>query len=238
MISKSKIVQALYDATWGRWVFAGAYDRFLRGAEEAGLAEQRRRVVQQASGRTLELATGTGLNLPHYGAAVTELILTEPYPHMVNELRGKVRAMGRDAKIVEAFAEKLPFPDESFDTVVGTMILCSADEPELVLAEAARVLRKGGQYLFLEHVRNPDPRVALRQDLVQPGWYLFGNGCHCNRDTVKTLEASPFFEVEELKNGRIPKAWSIVEAMITGRARRQDAPKAECETPTPGCGCA
>jgi ubiquinone/menaquinone biosynthesis C-methylase UbiE len=237
MISKSKFIQALYDATWGRWVFAGAYDRFLRGAEEAGLAEQRRRVVQQASGRTLELATGTGLNLPHYGATVTELILTEPYPHMVNELRGKVRSMGRDAKIVEAFAEKLPFPDESFDTVVGTMILCSAEKPELVLAEAARVLRKGGQYLFLEHVRNPDPQVALRQDLVQPGWYLFGNGCHCNRDTIKTLEASSFV-VEELHHGRIPKAWSIIEAMVTGRARRRDGAKAECATPTPECGCA
>src|SRR5262249_6926532 len=114
-----------------------------------------------------------------------------------------------------------------------TMILCSAEKPELVLAEAARVLKKGGQYLFLEHIRNPDPQVALKQDLVQPGWYLFGNGCHCNRDSIKELERSPLV-LEEVKHGRIPKAWSIVEAMITGRARRPAEAKAAC---TPSCGC-
>jgi len=219
VISKNRVVQSVYDATWGRFVFAGAYDRFVRRAEAAGLSEQRRGVISQAFGRTLEIATGTGLNLPHYTHAVTDLILTEPYPHMVSLLKNKVQRLGREATVVDACAERLPFPDASFDTVVATMILCSAEQPEIVLREIARVLKPGGQYLFLEHVRNPDPEVARRQDRIQPAWYLFGNGCHCNRDTIGTLIESQLV-VEELKNGRIPRAWSIIEAMITGRARR------------------
>lgn len=219
MISSSRFIQSIYDATWGRFVFAGAYDRFLKLAEEAGLSEQRKKVVSCATGRTLEIATGTGLNLPHYPAAVTELVLTEPYPYMLQVLRDKVARLGRTATVVEATAEDLPFPDGSFDTVVATMILCSAECAESVLAEITRVLRPGGQYLFLEHVRNPDTRIARRQDRLQPGWYLFGNGCHCNRDTISTLKQSSL-ELEVLDVGQIPHAWKIVEAMITGRARR------------------
>ncbi len=218
MISKSRLVQGLYDATWGRFIFAGAYDRFLRKSEEAGLSEARKKFVSTAKGRTLEIATGTALNLPHYPAAVTELILSEPYPHMLPLIRKKVQTLGRTAQVVEATAEKIPYPDASFDTVVASMILCTADHPDVVLKEIARVLKPGGQYLFLEHVRNPDSSIARRQDRLQPGWYLFGNGCHCNRDTIATLKQSPL-EIERLDWGRIPKAWKIIEAMVTGCAR-------------------
>lgn len=222
MISNNRLIQGLYDATWGKLVFAGAYDWFIRQAEKDGLGEQRRRMLASATGRTLEIATGTGLNIPHYPVAVTELILTEPYPAMLEILRDKVDACGRDAEVIQATAESLPFPDESFDTVVGTMILCTAANPETVLCEVARVLKPSGQYLFLEHVRNPDPKIARRQDWVQPAWYLFGNGCHCNRDSVETLKRSPLV-VEEIRSGQIPHALSIIEAMVTGRARRHGA---------------
>jgi ubiquinone/menaquinone biosynthesis C-methylase UbiE len=219
MITRNKFFQAVYDATYGRFVFAGAYDKFLKRSEEAGLSEERRRTVAPAKGRTLEIATGTGLNLPHYPPAVTELVLTEPYPHMLQVLRDKVDKLGRKADVVEAEAEKLPFPADSFDTVVATMILCSAERPEPVLQEIARVLRPGGQYLFLEHVRNPDAKIARKQDLLQPGWFVFGNGCHCNRDTVSTLKKSPLI-VEDIYESKIPRAWKIIEAMIIGRATK------------------
>lgn len=225
MISQRRIVQRVYDATWGRFVFAGAYDWFVQRSEKAGLAAQRRQLLSQAYGRTLEIATGTGLNIPHYPPAVTDLVLTEPYPHMVSVLRDKVAAFRRPTTVIEASAEDLPFPDASFDTVVGTMILCTADEPGLVLREVERVLRPNGQYLFLEHVRNSDPVIARRQDRTQPLWFLFGNGCHCNRDTIETFRRSPLV-LEEVNHGQIPQAWSIIEAMITGRARRRAA--ADC----------
>jgi ubiquinone/menaquinone biosynthesis C-methylase UbiE len=219
MISKNRFLQSVYDATWGRLFFAGAYDWFLGKAEKEGLSEQRRKVVSYAMGRTLEVATGTGLNLPHYPPEVTELVLTEPYPHMLGILRSKVQASGRKATVIQAVAEELPFPDATFDTVVATMILCSAEDPGQVLGEITRVLKPGGQYLFLEHIRNHDPNVARRQDRLQPAWYLFANGCHCNRDTVKTIQASAL-AIEELNYDKIPRAWKIVEAMISGRALR------------------
>ena len=75
-----------YDATWGR-LFAAAYDRLLAETEEAGMRERRRALIAGASGRTVELGAGTGLNFAHYTDAVDELILTEPFPPMAKSWR-------------------------------------------------------------------------------------------------------------------------------------------------------
>jgi ubiquinone/menaquinone biosynthesis C-methylase UbiE len=215
-----------YNATWGKYVFAGMYDRFLARVEKYGLSEKRKEFLAPAYGRTVELGTGTGLNLPHYPEAVTELILTEPYPPMVAKLAEKVadyeKATGSTKRIqvTVAGAEKLPFPDASVDTVVAAMILCTVRDPGPALAEITRVLKAGGQYLFLEHVRNSDPRIARKQDIMQIGWYWFGNECHCNRPTVQTLEENPYLEIAELRHDKIPGAWEFIEAMVIGRAVR------------------
>jgi SAM-dependent methyltransferase len=131
-------------------------------------------------------------------------------------------------QLTVAGAERLPFPDASFDTVAAAMILCTVQDPDVVLREIERVLKPGGQYLFLEHVRNPDPKIARRQDIVQLGWYWFGNECHCNRPTLDTLNKSSL-ELVELKEDKMPGAWKFIEAMAIGRAvRRTDgAPKGE-----------
>lgn len=212
------LIHKIYDATWGRYVFAGMYDRFLDKFEKAGLAEKRHEMLKPAYGRTIELGAGTGLNLDHYPEAVTELVVTEPYPHMVPKLAERVRGSSRRAQVVVAPAEELPFDDDTFDTVVAAMILCTVREPTVVLNEIARVLKPDGQYLFLEHVRNPDPKIARLQDLIQPAWYVFGNECHCNRPTVETLERSSLV-LEDLKWDRIPKARKFIQAIVIGRAR-------------------
>ncbi|MEV4442952.1 class I SAM-dependent methyltransferase [Streptomyces sp. NPDC049577] len=220
MASKAlEVVRTVYNATWGKYVFAGMYDRFLNKFEQAGLSEKRAEMLAPAHGRTLELGAGTGLNLPHYPPAVTEMVITEPYPPMVAKLARKVGELGlvQNVQLTVAPAEKVPFPDNSFDTVVAAMILCTVKDPTVVLAEIERVLKPGGQYLFLEHVRNPDPKIARKQDFIQPGWFLFGNECHCNRPTVETLQASGL-KVEELKRDKIPAAAQWIEAMIIGRA--------------------
>jgi ubiquinone/menaquinone biosynthesis C-methylase UbiE len=219
MIFRNHFVQRLYDATWGHFAFARCYDWFLRRAEREGLSARRRRLLSFATGRTLEIAAGTGLNLPHYPESVDELVLTEPYRYMLPILHRKVAASTRKAIVVEAAAEELPFRSASFGTVVGTMVLCTAKDPARVIREIRRVLRPGGQYLFLEHIRHADPEIARRQDRWQPAWYLFGNGCHCNRDSVLTLMESPFL-IEELAHGRIAGVPRIVEPMVSGRARR------------------
>jgi SAM-dependent methyltransferase len=220
----TSVLKKAYDATWGKYFFAGMYDRFLARVEKYGLSEKRREFLAPACGRTLELGTGTGLNLPHYPDSVTELVLTEPYPHMVVKLQEKIRNYPRRVQLTVAGAESIPFPDASFDTVAAAMILCTVPDPDVVLAEIERVLKPGGQYLFLEHVRNRDPRIARKQDIVQKGWYWFGNECHCNRPTVDTLRGSSLV-IEELKEDKMPGAWEFIEAMAIGRAtRRLDGP--------------
>jgi len=209
---------SLYDATWGR-AFAAGYDRVLMRAERAGLAGMRGELLAAATGRTIELGAGTGLNLAHYPKAVTELVLTEPFAPMAARLRSRVRSAGVDADVVEAPGERLPFPDASFDTVVFTMILCTAPDPPAVLAEAARVLKPDGRLLFLEHVRSDAPRLARWQDRLETPWRWFGHGCHCNRRTAELIEASPLV-AERLERGMIPGAVPLVKPMLVGSARR------------------
>ena len=93
--------------------------------------------------------------------------------------------------MIEAPAESLPFEDDSFDTVALTLVLCTVPDPPAALREIARVLKPGGRFLFLEHVRADEPKLARWQDRLHGPWYLFGDGCHCNRDTLATIEGSP-----------------------------------------------
>jgi ubiquinone/menaquinone biosynthesis C-methylase UbiE len=209
------VLRRIYDATWGR-IFARGYDYFQRRAEDAGMRERRSQFLAGARGRALEIGTGTGLNLDRWPREV-ELVLSEPDPHMVAQLRRKVERADRSAEVVQAPGEKLPFPDDSFDTVGFTYVLCTAPEPDAVLREIARVLKPGGRLLFLEHVRSPDPDLARWQDRLHGAWYVFGHGCHCNRDTLATLEASPL-EVERADRAEIPGTVPLVKPMLVGSA--------------------
>jgi ubiquinone/menaquinone biosynthesis C-methylase UbiE len=211
------VVRRLYDATWGR-VFARGYDFFQRRAEDAGMRERRAQFLASARGRALEIGTGTGLNVERWPQDV-ELVLSEPDPHMAARLRRKVAGGTRKAEVVEAPAEQLPFPDASFDTVGFTYVLCTVPDPAAGLREIARVLKPGGRLLFLEHVRSPDPGLARWQDRLHGAWYVFGHGCHCNRDTLATIEASPL-ELEEVDRGEIPGTVPLVKPMLVGAARR------------------
>ena len=206
----------IYDATWGRG-FAAIYDRAFEATEEAGLREMRREVLAQASGRTVDLGAGTGANLGLYPEAVTDLVLAEPDPHMLKQLRAKVGEEGVGVEVVEAPAEDLPFADSSFDTAVFTLVLCTVPNPDAALAEVGRVLRPGGKLLFVEHVRSEDAGLAHWQDRLEKPWRFIGDGCHCNRDTVATIAASSF-ELQGVERGRLPKAPPIVRPLVRGSA--------------------
>jgi ubiquinone/menaquinone biosynthesis C-methylase UbiE len=206
----------LYDATWGRG-FTALYDWMIKSTEEEGLREMRRETLSRASGRTIDLGAGTGANLGLYPDSVTELVLAEPDPHMLRKLRPKAEEAGVDAEIVEAGAEDLPFEDSSFDTAVFTLVLCTVPDPAAALAEAARVLRPGGRLLFVEHVRSEEAGLARWQDRLERPWRFFGDGCHCNRDTVATIEAASF-TVEAVETAELPKSPPIVRPLIRGSA--------------------
>jgi len=212
-------VGRIYDATWGR-AFSAAYDRGFKGAEDAGLREMRSELLAQAQGRVLELGAGTGLNLDHYPQGIESLTMVEPDPHMTKQLRQKLTDSGRSAEIsvVEAPGEELPFPDDSFDTAVVTLVLCTVPDPETSLAEIRRVLAPEGQLLFLEHVRAHEPGLAKWQDRLEAPWRFLADGCHCNRDTVSAIGAAGF-QVTGVESGELPKLPSIVRPLVTGSAR-------------------
>jgi ubiquinone/menaquinone biosynthesis C-methylase UbiE len=181
------------------------------------MREERKHLLAGAEGATLEIGAGTGLNLEHYPEAVTRLVLVEPDKHMRRKLGRRLEGLARTAEIVDAPAGSLPFPDASFDTVVATYVLCSVPDQQEALAEIARVLKPDGQFLFLEHVRSTDPKLARQQDRIRPLYNLFG--CNPNRDTLAGIESSSL-TVESVEHGEVPKAPKFERPLIVGTARR------------------
>lgn len=196
----------------GSRIFAAVYDRMMQDTEEAGLRDHRRQIVGRARGRVLEIGAGTGLNLDHYGPEVSELVLTEPEEPMAKRLRARATR----GEVIEAGADDLPFPDDSFDAVVCTLVLCTVPDQDRAIAEIRRVLKPGGQLLFIEHVRSHDAKTAKWQDRLLPVWRFFGRGCHPNRDTAAAL-ARGGFELD-MQSWRLPKAPSIARPVIEGSA--------------------
>jgi ubiquinone/menaquinone biosynthesis C-methylase UbiE len=203
-------------------IFARFYDRMTAGTERAGLAQMRRELLATASGRVLELGAGTGHNVEHYTDAVTELVMTEPDPHMARRLRerlAKEPGAAGNPTVAEASAEDLPFDDGSFDTVVATLVLCSVDDQQRALAEARRVLVEGGRLLYIEHVRSTRPGLGRWQDRLVRPWGLLAGGCHPNRPTDQALADAGFW-IDSLERDKLPKAPPIVRPLIRGVARR------------------
>jgi ubiquinone/menaquinone biosynthesis C-methylase UbiE len=203
-------------SVWGR-IFAAAYDRLLAGSEQAGLADRREALLGEAHGAVIEVGAGTGLNLSHYPAAVTELTLLEPEEPMARRLEHRASGTPLATRVLRAPAEAIPFPDASFDVAVCTLVLCTVRDPRQALSELRRVLKPGGRLLFLEHVRAEDPRLSRWQDRLHPFWVRLGHGCHCNRDTLHAIRAAGF-SVDQLEHGRLPKAAPFVAPMIVGSA--------------------
>ncbi|MGA7988975.1 MAG: class I SAM-dependent methyltransferase [Candidatus Dormiibacterota bacterium] len=200
-----------------RRLFAALYETFNKGSEAAGMRDERRQLLANAAGATIEIGAGTGLNVAHYPEAVTELVLTEPDQFMRRRLLARVDALDRVVQVLDAPAERLPFPDTTFDTAVVTLVLCSVPDQQVALEEIARVLKPNGRLLFLEHVRSDDARIAKRQDRMRPLYNLLG--CNPNRATLSAIMASSL-QVESVKHGEIPKAPKVERPMIVGTARR------------------
>jgi ubiquinone/menaquinone biosynthesis C-methylase UbiE len=211
----------LSDRLWGP-LFARGYDWFVKSSEEAGLRDKRRELLAHASGRTLEIGAGTGINLELYPDSVTDLVLTEPDPHMRAQLEKKLANSGRRVEVIDAGGEHLPLPDASVNTVVATLVFCTIPIPQAALDEIARVLKPDGRLLFLEHVRASDPKSARWQDRLERPWGWFARGCHPNRDTLSAISDAGL-EVSEVEHGEFPKAPPFVRPLIVGEARPRAA---------------
>lgn len=196
--------------------FAFTYDLMMKKTEKAGLTGLRAGLLAQAAGRVLEIGGGTGANLTHYGPAVESLTITEPETPMLRRLERRVRAESPGTMVLRAPAEDLPFEDDTFDTVVSTLVLCGVDDQPRSLREIHRVLRPEGRLLFLEHVRSDDPKVAKKQDRMN-GVNRFVVCCDCNRPTLETIREAGF-AVTSLEHTTMPKTPSFARPAIIGTA--------------------
>jgi len=197
-------------------LFAALYDPLSARTEKRFGAELKRQLLADARGRVLEVGIGTGLSLPHYPADV-ELVGVEPSKPMRRRAQRRAAELGRDVTLVAAPAEELPFEDDSFDTVVTFVVLCSVRDPDRALTEIRRVLRPGGHFIFVEHVRSGDPQLARKQDRFERPWGWIAGGCHPNRQTLGAIEAAGF-DVVELEQKDLPDIPRLVRPHIIGVA--------------------
>ncbi len=169
------------------------------------IAKQRAKIVPRAAGRVLELGIGGGLNLAFYDPArVTSVTGVDPSEGLRNRALAAPRPEGLKVKVLPGEAEQLGFDDESFDTVVCTFTLCSVHTPAAVLAEARRVLKPGGRFLFCEHGLAPDAAVARWQRRIEPFWTPLAGGCHLTRPVGAAIAAAGFV-IDETQTFYMPK---------------------------------
>lgn len=161
-----------------------------KACRSRAILEERTRWIPHAHGDVLEVGIGSGLNLAFYGAAVTHVTGIDPSPQLLAKAR--TRIAHTPVELVEASAEQLPFDARSFDSAVVTYSLCSIPDPARALAEVRRVLRPGGELVFVEHGLAPEPRVQRWQRRLTPVWRRVGGGCHLDRDIAALLRAADF----------------------------------------------
>ncbi|MDE3221135.1 MAG: class I SAM-dependent methyltransferase [Nitrospirota bacterium] len=159
-------------------IFPRLMDWVMSGDE---FQQLRKLLLQGARGEVLEIGLGTGLNLPHYPGGVSWLYAVDPAPLLPDRVTRRSRAVAFPVQIKQVSAETLPFDDRTFDCVVSTWTLCTIPDPVKALREVRRVLKPDGVFLFLEHGRSEDDKVAAWQDRLNPVQNIIGCGCNLNR---------------------------------------------------------
>ncbi|WP_292932901.1 class I SAM-dependent methyltransferase [Noviherbaspirillum sp.] len=154
---------------------------------------QRHKLIPLAKGRVLEIGIGTGLNLEHYDSAQVETIVgLDPGVEMHPLARKRALKSGISVELVGLSAERIPFDDGSFDTVLVTYSLCTIPDPVAALKEMRRVLKRGGKLVFCEHGLAPESSVQAWQHRLTPLWSKIAGGCHLDRDIPALLREAGF----------------------------------------------
>lgn len=156
------------------------------------LLPYRERVAGAADGRVLEVGIGSCLNLPFYSPHVREVIGLEPVPRLVTMARKEAAGSSLPVTFIEGSAEDIPLNGTSIDTVVITWTLCCIPQAVRAMHEIRRVLRPGGQLLFVEHGQAPEATVRKWQNLLTPAWKRIAGGCHLNRPIGELIEDNGF----------------------------------------------
>jgi len=181
------------------------------------MMKERVRALAGARGDVLEIGFGTGLNLSCYPAAVEQLTIVDPANILRKRVAKRIAAAPMPIEKVRLDAKELPFDAGRFDCVVSTWTLCTIPEVESALREIRRVLKSGGTFLFLEHGRSNDERVARRQDRWNWLNRIIGVGCNLNRP-IDRLVQDAGMELRALERFEMPKTPRISAEHYLGKA--------------------
>jgi len=193
---------------------APSYDKQIAFFEKIQFGGGREWVCERARGSVLEVAVGTGRNLPHYPADATVTAI-ELSPGMLAIARRRAADLGRDVAFHEGDAERLPFGDAAFDTVVCALSLCTIPSPAAAIAEMKRVLAPGGRLLLLDHIGSTWPPIYAAQWLIER-LTIRAAGEHFTRRQLPLVRAAGFqvVETERLKAGSVERIHAVRPARV------------------------
>jgi ubiquinone/menaquinone biosynthesis C-methylase UbiE len=179
--------------------------------------QMRAQVLKDVHGEVLEIGFGTGLNLPHYPQHISGLSIIDPAPMLRDKVRKRIAQIPFPVHVEHITAETLPYPARQFDSVVSTWTLCTISDVEKALKEIRRVLKPTGTFLFLEHGRSDDARVAAWQDRLNPIQNIIGCVCNLNRriDQLITKSGLHIRHLDRFTMEHVPR---IAGEMYRGQA--------------------
>lgn len=158
--------------------------------------DRKRALLGGLHGSVLEIGAGTAPNLAYYAPDVRWLGI-EPNPAMFPYAQREAQRLGKEIELRAGESEHLDIPTASMDAVVSTLVLCSVRDPQKTLQEIIRVLKPGGQFVFVEHVAAPrNTRLRRVQGFVRPVWQLWADGCQTDRETWTVIEKAGFDQVQ------------------------------------------
>ncbi|HSE58606.1 MAG TPA: class I SAM-dependent methyltransferase [Nitrospiraceae bacterium] len=195
------------------------FPRLMDWGMRRKLFQQERAVtLAPAHGDVLEIGFGTGLNLPHYPPSIARLTGVDPMQALQARVAERCRAVSFPVEVVPMTAETLPFDHARFDCAVSTWTLCTIPDPVAALREVKRMLKPGGLFLFSEHGRSDNPRVATWQDRLNPIQNVVGCGCNLNR-RIDRLILEAGLSLDRLDRFELPGVPRIAGTMYRGQAR-------------------
>lgn len=169
--------------------FPHIYDVAMKPLENTRFEKIRSGLVRKAQGRVLEIGFGTGANFRYY-RNVEQVDAIEPNPAMGKQAVKRIKKSRIPIHLYQAKAEQLPFADDSFDSVVATLVFCTIPEPVRALQEIQRVSKPGAKLLLFEHVKMDQKIIGETQKALTPIWKKLCDGCHLDRDTLELVKAS------------------------------------------------
>jgi ubiquinone/menaquinone biosynthesis C-methylase UbiE len=178
----------------------------------------RSEIVPRARGEVLEVGVGSGLNLSFYSNQVQKVRGLDPSEELLKMARKRASSASVPVELLNGSAEAIPVESQTIDTVVMTWTLCSIPDPGRALAEMLRVLKPGGELLFVEHGLSSDLKIGAWQNRINRTWRAFAGGCNLNRE-IDLLITSTGFRILQLDKSYLPGP-RVLTFTYRGNARR------------------